>query len=58
MARTGEEGANGVSAFLVDATFEGISFGRTEHKMGRNAQPTRAINFYQVQVQLNNLKGQ
>ena len=26
--------------------------------MGWSAQPTRAINFYQVQVQLNNLQGQ
>ena len=58
LARTGEEGANDVSAFLVDATSEGISFGRTEHKLRPNAQPTRAINFYQVQVQLNNLHSQ
>ena len=58
MARTGEAGANGVSPFVVDATSEGISFGRKEHKMGWNAQPTRAINFDQVQVPLDNLLGQ
>ena len=57
MARTGEAGANGVSPFVVDATSEGISFGRKEHKMGWNAQPTRAINFDQVQAPLDNLLG-
>ena len=40
MTRTAESGANGVSAFVVDATSEVISFGRKEHKMGWNAQPT------------------
>ena len=58
MARTGEAGAKGVSALVVDATTAGISFGRKEHKMGWNAQPTRAINFDQVRVPLNNLLGQ
>jgi alkylation response protein AidB-like acyl-CoA dehydrogenase len=58
MARTGEAGAKGVSAFVVDATTVGISFGRKEHKMGWNAQPTRAINFDQVRVPLNSLLGQ
>ena len=58
MAKTGEAGANSVSAFVVDATSEGISFGRKEHKMGWNAQPTRAINFDQVQVPLDNFLGQ
>ena len=57
MARTGEAGANGVSPFVVDATSKGISFGRKEHKMGWNAQPTRAINFDQVQAPLDNLLG-
>jgi alkylation response protein AidB-like acyl-CoA dehydrogenase len=58
MARTGEAGAKGVSAFVVDATTAGISYGRKEHKMGWNAQPTRAINFDQVRVPLNSLLGQ
>tara|TARA_B110000503_G_scaffold84886_1_gene129171 strand:- start:3821 stop:4978 length:1158 start_codon:yes stop_codon:yes gene_type:complete len=57
MARTGELGAKGVSAFVVDAATEGISFGRKEHKMGWNAQPTRAINFDQVRVPVENLLG-
>tara|TARA_B100000767_G_scaffold275666_1_gene314160 strand:+ start:3762 stop:4919 length:1158 start_codon:yes stop_codon:yes gene_type:complete len=57
MARTGEQGAKGISAFVVDAASEGISFGRKEQKMGWNAQPTRMINFDQVQVPAENLLG-
>ena len=41
MARTGGEGAKGVSAFAVDAKSDGISYGRKEEKMGWNSQPTR-----------------
>ncbi|MFI7351578.1 acyl-CoA dehydrogenase family protein [Streptomyces sp. NPDC049936] len=43
MARTGGEGADGVSAFVVDKDDEGISFGPNERKMGWNAQPTRQV---------------
>ncbi|MCF2130931.1 acyl-CoA dehydrogenase family protein [Strepomyces sp. STD 3.1] len=43
MARTGGEGAEGVSAFVVDKDDEGISFGPNERKMGWNAQPTRQV---------------
>ena len=57
MARTGEPGAKGVSAFVVDATSEGISFGRREDKMGWNAQPTRMVSFDQVRVPAENLLG-
>ncbi|MCS5558060.1 MAG: acyl-CoA dehydrogenase family protein [Oceanospirillaceae bacterium] len=57
MARTGEPGAKGVSAFVVDANAEGISYGRREDKMGWNAQPTRMVNFDQVRVPVSNLLG-
>ena len=57
MARTGEPGAKGVSAFVVDANAEGISYGRREDKMGWNAQPTRMVNFDQVRVPVGNLLG-
>jgi hypothetical protein len=57
MARTGEPGAKGVSAFVVDANAEGISYGRREDKMGWNAQPTRMVNFDQVRVPASNLLG-
>lgn len=43
MARTGGEGARGVSAFLVDKDTPGLSFGADEQKMGWNAQPTRQV---------------
>jgi alkylation response protein AidB-like acyl-CoA dehydrogenase len=43
MARTGEAGAAGVSAFLIDKGTPGLSFGPQERKMGWNAQPTRQV---------------
>ncbi|MBN3561746.1 acyl-CoA dehydrogenase family protein [Aliamphritea spongicola] len=50
MARTGGEGAAGISAFVVDARSEGIEYGRKEDKMGWNSQPTRMISFSDVRV--------
>lgn len=55
MARTGGEGAAGISAFAVDAKSEGISYGRKEDKMGWNCQPTRMITFEDVRVPAENL---
>lgn len=49
-ARTGDDGAKGVSAFAVPADSPGIGFGKKEHKMGWNNQPTRAISFDEVEV--------
>ena len=43
MARTGQDGAKGVSAFVVEAGTPGLSFGPNEKKMGWNAQPTRQV---------------
>ena len=43
MARTGGEGAKGVSAFIVERGAAGLSFGPNERKMGWNAQPTRPV---------------
>ena len=45
MARTGGEGARGVSAFVVEKDTPGLSFGAQERKMGWNAQPTAQVNF-------------
>lgn len=45
MARTGGEGAKGVSAFVVEKDWPGLSFGAQEKKMGWNAQPTAQVNF-------------
>ena len=43
MARTGEDGPRGISAFLIEKDTPGLSFGANERKMGWNAQPTRAV---------------
>jgi alkylation response protein AidB-like acyl-CoA dehydrogenase len=50
MARTGEAGAGGVSAFLVEAGTPGLSFGKKEEKMGWKAQPTAMVMFDGVRV--------
>ena len=57
MARTGGEGASGISAFAVDAKTDGISYGRKEDKMGWNSQPTRMITFEDVRVPAINMLG-
>ncbi|CAH0527736.1 Acyl-CoA dehydrogenase [Allocatenococcus thiocycli] len=58
MARTGEQGAKGVSAFVVEANAKGISYGRKEPKMGWNSQPTRAVTFENVTVPVTHLLGE
>lgn len=50
MARTGEAGPKGISAFVVPANAEGIEYGKAEEKMGWNAQPTRLVNFENVRI--------
>ncbi|MEM7376145.1 MAG: acyl-CoA dehydrogenase family protein [Pseudomonadota bacterium] len=50
MARTGDAGARGISAFAVDAHSDGISYGRDEDKLGWHSQPTRQVNFDDVRV--------
>lgn len=57
MARTGEDGPKGISAFAVDAKSEGIVYGRKEDKMGWNSQPTRMITFEDVVVPASSLLG-
>ncbi|MBE4587648.1 acyl-CoA dehydrogenase family protein [Vibrio navarrensis] len=58
MARTGEAGAKGISAFVIPANAEGISYGRKEPKMGWNSQPTRSVTFDRVEVPLTALLGE
>lgn len=50
MARTGEPGARGITAFLVPAGAEGLSFGPLERKMGWHVQPTRQVILDEVRV--------
>ncbi len=57
MARTGEEGARGISAFIVEDGTPGLSFGASEKKMGWNAQPTRAVMLDGVRVPAENRLG-
>ncbi|MGX1806609.1 acyl-CoA dehydrogenase family protein [Nocardia sp. NPDC055321] len=57
MARTGDEGARGISAFIVPADTPGLSFGANEKKMGWNAQPTRAVIMDEARVPAANLLG-
>jgi alkylation response protein AidB-like acyl-CoA dehydrogenase len=57
MARTGGGGAGGISAFAVPADAPGISYGKKEHKMGWNSQPTRTIAFDNVHVPADHLLG-
>jgi alkylation response protein AidB-like acyl-CoA dehydrogenase len=57
MARTGGEGADGISALLVPGDAAGLSFGADERKMGWNAQPTRAVTFEDVRVPVGDLLG-
>lgn len=49
-ARTGGEGASGISAFVVFKDTPGLSFGANERKMGWNAQPTRQVILENVEV--------
>lgn len=57
MARTGEPGARGITAFLVPADAAGLSFGANEKKMGWNAQPTRQVILDEVRVPAASLLG-
>ncbi|AMG08389.1 acyl-CoA dehydrogenase family protein [Vibrio parahaemolyticus] len=58
MARSCGEGAGGVSAFIVPADIEGISYGKKEAKMGWNCQPTRMITFENVRIPADYLLGE
>ncbi|MFN7155133.1 MAG: acyl-CoA dehydrogenase family protein [Acidovorax sp.] len=60
MARTGDaaSGASGISAFVVPADAAGITYGKKEHKMGWNSQPTRTISFDNVRIPADHLLGQ
>ncbi|ANW22342.1 acyl-CoA dehydrogenase family protein [Streptomyces clavuligerus] len=57
MARTGGEGAAGVSAFLVEKDDPGVGFGPDERKMGWNAQPTRQVVLDGVRLPADRLLG-
>ncbi|RJQ78066.1 acyl-CoA dehydrogenase [Pseudonocardiaceae bacterium YIM PH 21723] len=57
IARTGEEGPHGISAFLVDAGTKGLSAARPELKMGMKASTTAQVIFEQAEVPADRLLG-
>ncbi|MBQ0763324.1 acyl-CoA dehydrogenase family protein [Marinobacter psychrophilus] len=59
MARTGGpgSGAKGISAFLIPADAEGVSYGKNEKKMGWHSQPTRSVTLENVRVPVANRLG-
>ncbi|GAA0622770.1 isobutyryl-CoA dehydrogenase [Brevundimonas kwangchunensis] len=57
MARTGEAGPKGISAFVVDLGTPGLGFGAQEKKMGWNSQPTAIVSFDDCRIPAANLLG-
>ena len=58
MARTGGEGAGGVSAIVVEKDTPGLSFGAEEQKMGWRSQPTAMVHLDKVRVPIANRIGE
>ena len=58
MARTGEPGAKGVSAFLVPADLPGVSIGKPEKKMGQQGAHVCDVNFDEAPVPAANRLGE
>jgi alkylation response protein AidB-like acyl-CoA dehydrogenase len=57
MARTGDGGPRGISAFVVEDGTEGLTFGKCEKKMGWKAQPTRLVTFDNCRIPAANRLG-
>ncbi len=57
MARTGGDGAGGVSTFIVEKGTPGLSFGKHEEKMGWRAQPTAVVSFDDCRIPAANRVG-
>ena len=58
MARTSEDGARGISSFVVDGDVPGLSFGKPEVKMGWRAQPTAMVSFDDCRIPETNRVGE
>lgn len=58
MARTGGEGARGISCFIVEKGTPGLSAGNPEHKMGQHAAHTTSVTFDNVRVPHENMVGE
>jgi alkylation response protein AidB-like acyl-CoA dehydrogenase len=57
MARSGEGGPRGISAFVVEKGTPGLSFGAQEKKLGWHSQPTAMVMFEQCRVPAANRVG-
>ncbi len=57
MARTGEDGPKGISAVVVEAGTDGLSYGALEDKMGWRSQPTAQVQFDDCRIPAENLVG-
>jgi len=57
MARTSDDGARGISCFVVEKHAPGLSFGANEKKMGWNAQPTAQVIFEDCRISAENIVG-
>lgn len=57
MARTSDDGAKGISCFVVEKGTEGLSFGAQEKKLGWHSQPTSAVNFDDCRIPVSNRVG-
>lgn len=57
LARTSDDGARGISAFVVEKGTPGLSFGAVEKKMGWKAQPTAQVIFEDCRIPVANIIG-
>lgn len=57
MCRTSDDGAKGISCFVIEKDMPGVSFGAQERKLGWHSQPTAQVNFDGVRVPVENLVG-
>ena len=58
MAKTSDDGAKGVSAFIIPLGTPGLSFGANEKKMGWNSQPTKQVILDEVRIPAANRIGE
>ena len=58
MARSGEGGPKGISAFYVEDGTEGLSYGGLEDKMGWRSQPTRQVQLDNCNIPASGLLGE
>lgn len=57
MARTSDDGAAGITCFVVEKDMAGVSFGASERKLGWHSQPTAVVNLDGVRVPAANMVG-